>query len=107
MFRIPMLLSHYIEHQEDDHMISFSEFLYQHYETDDGNDQDNARDEQLPFKSQDNGISTSNNHFIHYPNSDFLNLTSYDIKSRLSINYQEPFIPTARLNRIWQPPKMA
>ena len=68
---------------------------------------DNARDEQLPFKSQDLGFSSSQNfgipHSIKglaFPPPTFFSLM-------IKENYKEPFIPSACLNRIWQPPKLS
>lgn len=106
MFRIPVLLTHFIEHRLDNSSITFSKFLYQHYHDDDGNDKDNHRDEQLPFKSQDHG-STSYSHLIQHQNQGILISPVYHSESNNAANYREPYLPSACLNRIWQPPKFS
>jgi hypothetical protein len=106
LFRLPVLISHFAEHKADNNSITFYKFLYQHYHADDGNDQDNDRDSQLPFKSQDPGSGSSSISFgVPLPGNNLL-LTPNSIFSSLNtVKYKEPYIPSACLNRIWQPPK--
>lgn len=53
LFRIPILVAHFVEHQKIDQNIGFLNFLSMHYGGYDQNDEDNDRDMQLPFKSVD------------------------------------------------------
>jgi len=108
LFRLPVLISHFVEHKADNNSITFYKFLYQHYHADDGNDQDNDRDSQLPFKSQDMGSSPSSYSFgIHHPISGIFFSPLLVSSSLNTANYKEPYIPSACLNRIWQPPKFS
>src|SRR5678815_1966973 len=49
LFKLPLLIEHYIKHQTKDD-VSFLSFLADHYATD-HNDADLPEDEQLPFKN--------------------------------------------------------
>lgn len=49
-FKIPVLISHYLEHKQRNKSIDFIDFLSMHYWGKDMNDNDQDRDMQLPFK---------------------------------------------------------
>ena len=51
LLKLPILVSHYLEHQHKNHDIGFIDFLYMHYMGNDMDDDDDDRDMQLPFKS--------------------------------------------------------
>ena len=53
LFKIPVLISHFFEHQQRGTDISFIEYLSMHYWGEDINDNDQDRDMQLPFKKVD------------------------------------------------------
>lgn len=50
LFKLPVLAAHFNEHRTQNPEISFTDFLAMHYGGDDHNDNDQERDEQLPFK---------------------------------------------------------
>ncbi|MBS1739296.1 MAG: hypothetical protein JST88_02025 [Bacteroidetes bacterium] len=50
LLKLPVLIQHFIEHQQEDHSISLLEFLEMHYGQPQPHDNDYARDMQLPFK---------------------------------------------------------
>lgn len=50
-FKIPVLFQHFEEHQQIDQRVTFFTFLSMHYWGDDMQDNDDDRDNQLPFKS--------------------------------------------------------
>jgi hypothetical protein len=50
LLKVPVLLTHYLEHTEQDSSISFSKFLYMHYSLPDDHDGDKDKDMKLPFK---------------------------------------------------------
>jgi len=54
LLKLPILVSHYLEHEHRDHDIGFIQFLSMHYWGEDANDNDHDRDMQLPFKSSPN-----------------------------------------------------
>jgi hypothetical protein len=51
MFKLPILMAHYVEHVKRDHHLGMLDFLSMHYWGQDLNDNDQDRDMQLPFKS--------------------------------------------------------
>ncbi|MEI6950470.1 hypothetical protein V9K67_25025 [Paraflavisolibacter sp. H34] len=51
VFRLPALVSHYCEHHQLDPNVGFLDFLSMHYWGQDLNDNDQDRDNQLPFKN--------------------------------------------------------
>jgi hypothetical protein len=54
VFKLPVLIAHYLEHRQQDERIGFLDFLSMHYWGKDLNDNDQDRDNQLPFKSVGN-----------------------------------------------------
>ena len=53
LFKLPVLVAHYMEHQQIDRSISILDFLSMHYWGQDINDNDQDRDMQLPFKASE------------------------------------------------------
>jgi hypothetical protein len=50
--KLPILLEHFTEHRQRDPHVTIMEFLAMHYWGRDINDDDDARDRQLPFKDE-------------------------------------------------------
>ncbi|CAG5016194.1 hypothetical protein DYBT9275_05495 [Dyadobacter sp. CECT 9275] len=50
IFKIPSLVTHFVEHKALNQEISFMDFLSMHYWGEDINDNDDEKDMQLPFK---------------------------------------------------------
>jgi hypothetical protein len=48
VFKIPLLLEHYSQHQKENQSLGFIDFFVMHYGGDDGTDTDNDQDQQLP-----------------------------------------------------------
>lgn len=55
LFKIPLLLVHYHDHQHKNPGISFWQYLKLHYQGENDNGKDEAQDQQLPFKSAVDG----------------------------------------------------
>jgi hypothetical protein len=53
VYKLPALVSHFIEHHQQDKKVGLMEFLAMHYWGDDMDDNDQDKDMQLPFKSID------------------------------------------------------
>jgi len=51
LFKLPILIEHYCEHQQESPDISVAEFLFLHYFNGNPRDADYDRDMQLPFKT--------------------------------------------------------
>lgn len=52
LVKLPVLVQHFQEHRERDSRVTLLEFLAMHYWGQDINDDDDARDRQLPFKDE-------------------------------------------------------
>ncbi|WP_290967230.1 hypothetical protein [Flavobacterium sp.] len=50
---MPVLVQHYMEHQQRSNGLAFTDFIAMHYLGQDINDNDDERDMQLPFKKVD------------------------------------------------------
>lgn len=59
LLKLPHLLEHFNTHRHENPGISFAGFLFLHYLADDGNPNDNAAEEQLPFKNVSPSIYSS------------------------------------------------
>lgn len=99
--KLPVLVEHFREHQCLDEQITFLDFLAMHYWGNDLNDNDDARDNQLPFK----------NDTFHYSFCFFAPLnrvqvqlplfTVNNMRSQLAGN----FFPDAHLAKLFRPPQ--
>lgn len=65
VYKVPLLLKHFAEHQSLNHEITFSDFLSMHYLGKDLNDNDDDKDMQLPFKK----VEAHTSNFIFVPNT--------------------------------------
>lgn len=54
LIKVPFLLTHLDQHQQKDQSLGLFEFLAMHYWGNDLDDDDDAQDRQLPFKTTDN-----------------------------------------------------
>lgn len=104
LLKFPVLISHFIEHQQIDPSMSFGEFLYHHYAIDHGDDGDAATDNKLPFKSHDQC------HLFVFPISVFYNIQLSQIKAiviekKNVLFSSSTIIISAYLSTIWQPPR--
>jgi hypothetical protein len=97
-----MLIEHYAEHKAANSRISFFDFLYMHYAGDDFNDQDQDRDNQLPFKSHN--VAQPDIQFVplHFQ-AGVLNIHRSSMEN-LATDAQLDF-QSSYLSSIWQPPK--
>lgn len=104
LFKLPLLISHYYDHREENKDMTLPAFLVQHYFYEDGTDKDVEEDNKLPFKSLENAASVS---FISLSPPDLPECTANrkeKIKKIFGL-YTNPFLPFQYLNSIWQPPR--
>lgn len=104
LLKLPLLFSHFVEHQKQDPSMSFGEFLYHHYAIDHADDGDTATDNKLPFKSHDHC------HSFVFPISIFNTIQFSQIKTIIIEKKNILFsssssIISAYLSSIWQPPR--
>nr|MBZ1362614.1 hypothetical protein [Dyadobacter fermentans] len=65
VYKIPLLLKHFAEHQSLNREITFADFLSMHYLGKDLDDNDDDKDMQLPFKK----VEAHTSNFIFVPNT--------------------------------------
>ena len=100
LFKIPVLIEHYVEHQDRNADISFADFLTMHYWGKDINDTDDERDRQLPFKNIDHHVS----HFVFIPNRMYTsNVRIVPAASHILINYKNNLRHNPHLGSLLRP----
>ncbi len=103
VMKLPVLLQHYQEHRQLDAGISFTKFLIDHYNDIPHTDNDEERDNQLPFKRVDTNILTSPvlpATFTVALKKPVIPIVSDDPHPK-----NDNLIPSASISKIWQPPK--
>lgn len=106
LFKIPVLIEHFSEHQSKNKNISFFGFLYSHYSQADDNDGDEDKERNMPFKSHDTCISLLSPNFIVNSFHVTVSKPVFNYKKTYA-SYTEQFLTSAHLNSIWQPPKFS
>lgn len=104
LLKLPVIFQHFIEHQSEDKNITIFQFLKIHYGQDDVQDDDYARDMQLPFKTAGEFFASSVTAFVplnsiivlSYPTTISDNQWKGHGSLKFHSNYQV---------NIWQPPK--
>lgn len=105
LLKLPIVFQHFIEHQLEDKNITVFQFMKIHYGQDDVQDDDYARDMQLPFKTAGEFFASSVTAFVplnsiivlSYPTIISDNQWKGHGSPKLHSNYQV---------NIWQPPKL-
>lgn len=104
LLKLPLLVEHFIEHKEENKLITFWEFLTLHYKTTNVKDADYEKDMKLPFKSQ-TGLFSSIIIFHLFPNFDNLLNNIFPTSKKSYVITSEHFIDSSAVCSIWQPPK--
>jgi len=103
LVKLPLLFQHYFEHKALNKDITFATYLFDHYNSVPHTDDDQDRDNQLPFKSvNQKPVLTSP---AIPPFNSFIIKSLATITLSCSSIYKENDIPLTFLARVWQPPK--
>lgn len=105
LLKLPVLISHFIEHRQENHELNVLKFLYLHYAIEDDNEKDNDMDMKLPFKSAENSVASNLSVFIPIKNNITIDKPITTIKEKINI-YSDRFLASVSLSSIWQPPKI-
>jgi hypothetical protein len=102
LFKLPVLLHHYLEHRQNDHSISFLAFLKEHYVNEHAQASQHHH-ERLPFKSH----SCAGGHIsLADPELPVFTLCKdMSVAKQPLMLYKEPNHSNSFVSRIWQPPK--
>lgn len=101
--KLPVLIQHYNEHRQLNHSITFSQYLVDHYNNLPHTDNDQERDNQLPFKQVDSTVMSS----PAIPPSSAINLKRpvMSVVKDVLFPRNDQFIPSGNFSKIWQPPR--
>lgn len=103
MIKLPVLFQHFYEHKAVEAEITFLAYLADHYNSIPHTDNDEERDNQLPFKTLDaNGIKMP---AIPEGDRSYLRGPVRAIVASDNFRYKEKFISAPDCGQIWQPPK--
>ncbi len=102
-FKLPVLFEHFSEHKTENKNITFLQFLKIHYQGNHAPDSDDLKDKRLPFKSQGNSFSTQI--FAVLPAFSEIEISLFSDNKKSIAFYKNQFVPTFKLESIWQPPK--
>jgi hypothetical protein len=106
LLKLPVIFEHYKEHQKEDGHISMVVFLVMHYMHSSPKDKDYDKDMELPFKTQDDCISSISPAFVPV-------FVQHDVPAPVELNTPKAFILknqfllSSYLANIWQPPRQA
>jgi Fe-S-cluster formation regulator IscX/YfhJ len=103
LYKVPMLAIHYQEHHQLDPSVDFIDFLAMHYWGTDLNDNDDDRDNELPFKKIENAVSP----MMVVPASLAFTITQQPNFSSASPEYQTPHFENAPTGSLFKPPRLA
>ncbi len=101
--KLPVLIQHFNEHRQLDRQITFAEYLTDHYNNLPHTDNDEERDNQLPFKRVDSNVMFS----PVIPPTGIIALRKpvTPIASDELFSRNVHFFPSATVSKIWQPPR--
>ena len=105
LFKINVLIEHFRETRLNDKSVSFTRFLIMHYVTDDGNDKDNDRDGQLPFKSHSVAVNSSPI-FVLTLSEVCVEIRSKEFKKDYN-KYRNPILNSSFCDLVWNPPQIS
>ena len=104
--KIPILVEHFTEHQQENPKLSLWNFILDHYSHGEVFDADYEKDMKLPFKSNHSCCCSSIITFLAPIQSfDFENKTFQNEYKKPSFGYTFSFISNFH-SSIWQPPKI-
>ena len=101
--KLPALASHYSEHKSAAHNLTFIDFLIMHYAQHDDNDNDQDKDNQLPFKGSLQNSTLIVSYFTTQPENPF-NVIAHQ-RRHILLCFNDGIVNSAYLPSIWQPPK--
>lgn len=106
LLRLPVLLHHFVEHQDQETDKSFADFLKEHYSDTKGHsDASHHNHDNLPFKTSDCATTLISSAFVNHNPFSISRPNSFQFEV-LPI-YNGEFYTSAIVSNIWQPPKMS
>lgn len=107
LLKLPILLSHFLEHQSENNQITFVSFLEMHYSSQNNHFKKNHSDTKLPFKTHHCCSSCSSLITFLEPNLHFIFHKNIILPINVKSNFSYTFIFESNFqSSIWQPPKI-
>lgn len=102
IYRLPILVSHFLEHKEKNPNVTFFGYLAMHYWADDGGDNDQNRHMQLPFKK---AFFYQSSIVLFFQNGVVFTINIFSGKEFPEQFYTAKFITTS-LDSLFRPPRL-
>lgn len=106
LLKVPALVNHYQEHQQEMPDITLWQFLCIHYAQGEVMDADHDKDMKLPYKTMDNCSTATYIPLVSEEPFDFEKRIPLAMTKTIPSYYNEIIINHS-LNSIWQPPKIS
>lgn len=103
VYKLPILIVHYGEHHEIDPSVDFIDFLGMHYWGTDLNDNDDERDNELPFKKIEQGAISQ---VMAVPTGHTFTLAVEPNFNTLFFGYQAPHFENVPTGAPFKPPRL-
>ena len=103
---MPLLIEHFMEHQEENSNMTLWKFLYVHYASGDVKDADYDKDMKLPFKSHENCVMAISNIFLPLSGQISISQPAAFLQKKNFVR-KDRFINSSFLSNIWQPPRIS
>jgi hypothetical protein len=103
LFRLPLLIEHFLEHQEQEGKLSLIDFLHLHYSTEHKN-VDSTEHNQLPFKNHQDGFQHPPLNIVFFTEEFAIEFHSFPSSVSHTSSYQAE-VSVGKTNGIWQPPQ--
>lgn len=104
LFKLPVLIGHYIEHKENDKDVSFVDFIKLHYSHSSKQSASEHEHDRLPFKTDTCSQTTLTE--IKF-DSDFSLQHIYPFEKKMLSAYKNILYHLNTASGIWQPPRVA
>ncbi len=105
LFKLPVLIHHYLEHHDDDNGISFMGFLHKHYSEGISHSSHNNEHKELPFKTHQSIFAQVN--LVFQVPVGYESKIDKPISKDKIIIYPETFHCSFAISKIWQPPRIS
>ncbi len=104
LLKLPMIVTHYLEHKKWEPEVSFLAYFQMHYFTDDHNEGDDAKDNQLPFKEHNDCQTNSTITFAFH--TDDISIVEYPVQTAIVYpQSNDESASSAFKGSIFQPPR--
>jgi hypothetical protein len=103
LYRVPLLIEHFMKHKNENGSMSMIDFLKLHYVGEKQNDNDDQEDQQLPFKTVYENTGSSFFSGEHY----FITGTIVSQKVPFYNNIYSAKVPVNFGNSLFRPPRLA